>query len=189
MILVDHQIVDAVEKGILTISPFVEANLNPNSYDITLDNKFITYRPAGLGNSPFIDPYDGNTIKQCIKEEVTDCIAIKQGDFVLAQTVEYFDFSPMIAAELMGKSSLARLGLTIHQTGGFVDSGFRGTLTLEIGNINPRPILLHSKMPIGQLVFHKLEEMPRYPYGDKITSKYQGQGQPTLSKYYYNDKR
>jgi len=186
MILVDHQIEDVVEKGILLITPFSKDNVNPNSYDITLDDKFIWYTNAGLGNSLYIDPYDEQTIEQCIKKEESKFIVIKQGEFILAQTKELFEFPPTIAAILMGKSSLARLGITIHQTGGFIDAGFRGTLTLEIGNINPRPVMLYSGMQIGQLVFHKLDDIPNRPYNEKSTSKYQDQYGPTLSRYYQN---
>ncbi len=36
-------------------------------------------------------------------------------------------------------SSLGRLGLIVHATAGFVDPGFKGSLTLEITNFNSRP--------------------------------------------------
>ena len=43
-----------------------------------------------------------------------------------------------------GKSSLARLGLANHQTGGWVDAGFCGILTLEMTNVMCKPIELYA---------------------------------------------
>jgi len=45
-----------------------------------------------------------------------------------------------IAGRLEGKSSLARLGLLVHVTGGYLDPGNSTTLTLEFHNVNNLPI-------------------------------------------------
>ncbi|HPC12981.1 MAG TPA: dCTP deaminase [Bacteroidales bacterium] len=185
-ILVDHEIRDLCRDAEL-ISPYYERNINPNSYDITLADDFVWYRKPGLGEPMFIDPFDRKTVELCVVEEKALAIKIGQNEFALGRTVETINLPSNIAAVLMGKSSLARLGITIHQTGGFIDSGFKGTLTLEIGNINPRHIVLHAGMTIGQLVFHKLPNAPDVTYGEKKTSKYQGQIAPTLSRYHMNE--
>lgn len=185
-ILVDYQIAALVENGNILIDPFNERNLNPNSYDITLGDEFVWYRKAGLGEPMYIDPYDKKTIELCTVEEKCKGIRIGQNEFVLATTIETIGLPRNCIAECHGKSSLARLGVTIHQTGGFIDAGFRGTLTLEIGNINPRPVVLHTGMPIGQLVFFVLDNAPAIDYGQKQTSKYQDQIGVTLSKYHLN---
>lgn len=187
-ILVDHEIRQAVSDGTLIIRPFSHKRVNPNSYDITLGDDFVWYRKPGLGEPMYIDPFDRKTVDLCTVEEKTKAIKIGQGEFVLAQTIETIGLPKNMAAVLMGKSSLARLGITIHQTGGFIDAGFTGTLTLEVGNINPRPVVLHTGMAIGQLVFHRLGHEPEVDYGAKTSSKYQGQEVPTLSKYYLNER-
>jgi dCTP deaminase len=186
-ILVDYEIRDYCKSSDL-IDPFFDRNLNPNSYDITLSDDFVWYRRPGLGEPLYIDPFDKKTVELCIVEEKARAIKIGLGEFVLGCTVEKIHLPPNMAAVLMGKSSLARLGITIHQTGGFIDCGFQGTLTLEIGNINPRPVVLHAGMAIGQLVFHKLEKTPEIPYDQKGSSKYQGQIIPTLSRYHMNER-
>ena len=50
-----------------------------------------------------------------------------------------------------GKSSLGRLGLIVHATAGFVDPGWKGTLTLELNNLTRVPIKLYAGLPIAQL--------------------------------------
>jgi deoxycytidine triphosphate deaminase len=59
--------------------------------------------------------------------------------FALGVTMETVWLPDDIAGKLEGKSSLARTGLLIHVTGGFVDPGFHGPLTLEFFNAREIP--------------------------------------------------
>ena len=73
-------------------------------------------------------------------------------------------------------SSLGRLGLIVHATAGFVDPGFKGTLTLEITNLTRVPIVLCPGMPIAQLSFMTLDRPAERPYGHpELGSHYHGQ--------------
>jgi deoxycytidine triphosphate deaminase len=81
-------------------------------------------------------------------------------------------------------SSLGRLGLIVHATAGFVDPGFRGTLTLEITNFNSVPIVLRPGLPIAQLSFMALDRPAERPYGHpELGSHYHGQTEATESRY------
>jgi deoxycytidine triphosphate deaminase len=81
-------------------------------------------------------------------------------------------------------SSLGRLGLIVHATAGFVDPGFRGTLTLEITNFNSVPIVLRPGLPIAQLSFMALDAPAERPYGHpELGSHYHGQTEATESRY------
>jgi deoxycytidine triphosphate deaminase len=81
-------------------------------------------------------------------------------------------------------SSLGRLGLIVHATAGFVDPGFRGTLTLEITNLTRVPIKLYAERPIAQLSFMTLDRPAERPYGHPdLGSHYQGQVDATESRY------
>jgi dCTP deaminase len=82
---------------------------------------------------------------------------------------------------------LGRLGLLIHSTAGFVDAGFEGNLTLELSNVANLPITIYHGMPIGQMSFMRMDGPVEHAYGSEETgSKYQGQGEPTASRYYLN---
>jgi deoxycytidine triphosphate deaminase len=84
-------------------------------------------------------------------------------------------------------SSLGRLGLLIHSTAGFVDSGFDGHLTLELSNVANLPIAIYPGMKIGQISFLRMTTPAENPYGSSVAgSKYQGQRGPTPSRYYLN---
>jgi deoxycytidine triphosphate deaminase len=81
-------------------------------------------------------------------------------------------------------SSLGRLGLIVHATAGFVDPGFRGSLTLEITNFNSVPIVLRPGLPIAQLSFMALDRPAERPYGHPdLGSHYHGQVEATESRY------
>ncbi|GHU80920.1 hypothetical protein AGMMS49992_34060 [Clostridia bacterium] len=53
---------------------------------------------------------------------------------------------------LNGRSSLARLGVSVHLTAGFGDVGFHGSFTLEFTVVNP--IRLYPGMEIAQIAFY-----------------------------------
>jgi dCTP deaminase len=90
-----------------------------------------------------------------------------------------------IVGRLEGKSSLGRIGLLIHSTAGYVDPGWEGHLTLELSNVAKLPITLYYGMKIGQISFLRLTSPADRVYGSEgLGSKYQGQLEPTASRYY-----
>jgi dCTP deaminase len=87
-------------------------------------------------------------------------------------------------ARIEGKSSLGRLGLIVHATAGFIDPGWKGTLTLELNNLTRVPIKLYPGLLIAQLSFMGLDRPAERPYGSaELGSHYQGQVAATESRY------
>ncbi|MCX6694589.1 MAG: dCTP deaminase [Methanomicrobiales archaeon] len=183
MILVDWQIHDYVARGVLKVEPFDPSLVQPNSLDIRLGDHFVWYKE---GDS-VIDPYDRGSICNGTLETRAPSIILKPGQFMLAETREVIELPDTIVASIEGKSSIARLGVELHQTGGWIDAGFRGSITLEMCNANQRPVRVYAGMPIGQLVFYTTERAER-PYHAKGDAKYLDQRQATLSRYHENPK-
>lgn len=181
MILVDWQIADRIQRGFIRIEPFDATLIQPNSLDIRLGNHFVWY----LESQDVIDPYNRETVTAGTDEVTADFIDLAPGRFLLAETLEVIELPDNIVASIEGKSSIARLGIELHQTGGWIDAGFRGTITLEMCNVNHRPVRIHAGMAIGQLVFYTTERADR-PYNMKKDAKYMDQRQATLSRYYEN---
>lgn len=184
-VLVDHEIMEHINNGDIRITPYDRFYVQPNSYDVRLDNTFLeSYDDKNF----VIDPYNANSvIKSCNKVTLSKggLYYLNPKDFVLGTTIETIGLPNNICAEVNGKSSLARLGLSIHQTGGWIDCGFEGQITLEIHNCNKYPIALYPGMPIAQLVFHKTAPC-KIPYCDRLEAKYQGQKGVVGSRYYMN---
>lgn len=181
-ILVDREIIQAVQQKKLIIEPFSESQVQPNSYDVRLSEHFAWY-DRNL-NDP-IDPFDAETVNKGLTKKRGSVFVIWPGQFVLASTLETIQLPNDIVGQVNGKSSLARLGLLVHTTAGWVDSGFAGDITLELCNLGSRPIQLTAGMPIAQLVFTKTNPCDN-SYAQRKSAKYQGQVGATESRYYLN---
>jgi dCTP deaminase len=96
------------------------------------------------------------------------------GEFVLGTTLEFIKLPPDLAGRIEGRSSWGRLGLLLHATAGYIDSGFAGVLTFELLNAGRLPIALKPGLRAGQICFFKMSESSLIPYGNKALSKYAG---------------
>lgn len=176
MKLVDSQIREEILNHHI-VEPYEDNLIQPASLDVRLGRFFRWYTGTGM-----IDVKDEKSLtKELIGEETAEFI-LSPGAFVLAETREKFNLPKNIYAELHGKSSLARLGLSIHQTGGLIDNGFSGTITLELKNENNTPIKIYAGMTIGQVTFEYTWEC-EVGYNEKKDAKYQGQKDAEPSRY------
>ncbi len=180
-ILVDWQIEEAISSGRIGITPFRSENVQPNSLDVHLSNSFGVYQ---MSKEP-IKPYDEESVLKDLRTFEQDQVWLMPGQFMLAETLEWIELPDNVCCTIEGKSSLARLGLAIHQTGGWVDAGFTGSLTLEMTNVMCKPIELYCGMPIAQLVFFEVE-YAKIPYRLKKDAKYCGQKGAQPSKFFEN---
>ncbi|MGI8631267.1 MAG: dCTP deaminase [Solirubrobacterales bacterium] len=185
MVLSDRTIKQEIADGRLSFDPYDETLVQPSSVDVRVDGQFRVFNNSRY---PFIDvrrPMEGLT--ELVEPAEGEPFILHPGEFVLGQTLERVKLPDDLVARLEGKSSLGRLGLLIHSTAGFVDAGFEGNLTLELSNVANLPITLYQGMPIGQISFMRMDGPVERPYGTASAgSKYQGQDEPTASRYYLN---
>ncbi len=78
-------------------------------------------------------------------------IVLIPGILYLASTVEYTETHRHVPY-LDGRSSVGRLGVSIHVTAGRGDVGFCNHWTMEIWVVNP--IRIYPRVAIGQLTYH-----------------------------------
>lgn len=183
MILSDGDIKQAIEDKKLVIRPFDKSCLQPSSLDLHLMSEVMVF-----------DNHKVAVMDVKKKVDVTRKVKINgggfvlhPGEFILGSTVESFKLPADLAGKLEGKSSLARLGLVVHATAGYVDPGFGGQLTFEISNVSRLPIRLYADMKVAQICFVKMSSPAQIPYGDKkLGSKYAGQKGPVASRMYLN---
>jgi dCTP deaminase len=185
VVLSDRTIKAEIEAGRIVMEPYDEELVQPSSIDVRVDGKFRVFHN---GRYPYIDvrqPMEGLT--ELVEPAPGEPFILHPGEFVLGQTLERVSLPDDLVARLEGKSSLGRLGLLIHSTAGFVDSGFSGNLTLELSNVANLPITIYVGMPIGQISFMRMDGPVERPYGARDnSSKYQGQDEPTPSRFYLN---
>lgn len=109
---------------------------------------------------------------------VDGAIIMEPGEFLLATTKEAIGLGPDLVGQLMGKSSVGRMGLTVHVTAGFCDPGFVGNITLEMVNHLPCRLELEPGIAIAQISFCRTGLPARSPYGTRGKaggSRYQDQ--------------
>jgi dCTP deaminase len=185
VVLSDRSIKSEVAAQRILIEPFDESLVQPSSVDVRVDRKFRVFHN---NRYPYIDvrkPMDDLT--ELIEISDDEPFVLHPGEFVLGQTLETITLPNDIVARLEGKSSLGRLGLLIHSTAGFVDPSWKGNLTLELSNVANLPITIYYGMPIGQISFMRMDAPVEHPYGaTQVGSKYQGQDEPTPSRFYRN---
>lgn len=163
-------------QRLLSIKPWDDRCLQPASYDIHLGRGFREIRPGGI-----LDP--ANPGDYTVQTAFPSSFLLMPGKFVLGTSVEVIQLSSAILGRLDGKSSLGRVGLMVHATAGYLDPGFNGTITLELSNSGPRPLMLRAGTAIGQLSFQLLSSPAERPYGTGgLGSHYQHQRGTTAAK-------
>src|SRR6476620_8618666 len=152
-----------IAEGRIKIEPFDDAMIQPASIDLRLGPSFRVFHNFRVESIDIADMPTGLTEHVEIADD--EPFIVHPGEFVLGRTAEYIEMPDDLVSRVEGKSSLGRLGLIVHATAGFVDPGFKGTLTLEITNLTRVPIKLWAGKPIAQLSFMTLDEAAQRPYG------------------------
>jgi dCTP deaminase len=190
MILSNRSIHRALEQSRLVIQPEpsprqpgdgLECPYNTSSVDLTLADE-ISYIPndtplavsVDLSRGGFASLFGPHAKRQTITR--TQPFSLEPGHFVLGRTRERVslpildDGEPCLAARVEGRSSYARCGLLVHFTAPTIHSGFDGTITLELINMGPLPIVLRPDVPICQLIIEQVDGLPI-----RNDSQFQGQ--------------
>ncbi|MCL2573704.1 MAG: dCTP deaminase [Defluviitaleaceae bacterium] len=147
MILSGLEIAKKAEEGKeIIIKPFVPDMVGPNSYDLRLADTLVVYEDEVL------DMRQPSATKEIVIPK--EGYVLQPGKLYLGRTIEHTEtlgYVPM----LEGRSSMGRLGISIHITAGFGDVGFKGYWTLEIHCLHP--VRIYAGERICQIYYHKIE--------------------------------
>jgi dCTP deaminase len=170
MILSDKTIRDRIACGSITILPEV------NTDDI---------RPAGIRlhlGKELLLPIDHQKVVldgdiDMSFERVSlapDEFVLHPGQFVLGSSYERVKVSRDMVCHLEGRSTVARVGLSVHCTSGIIDGNFEEarTIVFEMTNQGPFDIVLRYRAAIAMLVFSELtteiEQKPQQQYRGQV---------------------
>lgn len=172
----------ALKAGMIT--PFEEGIKRPGiisygltsfGYDVRLSAEFITYEPRtreGILDPKCLEAFHSHV-------EYANTFIIPPHGFVLCRTVESFRIPRNVSAQVIGKSTYARLGLVVNCTP--LESEWEGTITLELSNTTDFSVIVYANEGIAQVQFHESDEDCETSYADKA-GKYQGQTGVTLPR-------
>lgn len=169
--LTGEAIRQAIQSGEIIIDPYDPKNINPNSYNLKIGNTIATLRPnrhETYWGSPDPNP-DGYVcavavqktrdwveidLKEKVEYDTTEIpengILLQPGELYLVPTVENIHtdyYEPIIT----GRSTMGRLGISVHQEAGFGDIGFNGHMTLQLKVTYPTRI--YPFFPMAQVYF------------------------------------
>ena len=144
MILCKPEILRYLEEKRLVISPDIaEGAVDQVSIDLRLGRKFTTFKTKDYLGSIRADPSIFESLDLWDRQE-SDSFHLAPGKLVLAQTLETIRIPPDLVGLVEGRSSWARLGVSIHITAPKIDPGFHGTITLEMANLGGATVELRA---------------------------------------------
>jgi dCTP deaminase len=154
-VLTRERILAEIEQGRLRIEPFFPEQVGPASVDLHLGQEVRIL--AGDGSEP-ID-VDAATDFQEVTEVVPlgESFVLEPGETVHGITLERVFLPPDLCAWIDGRSSIARLGLTVHVTSGFVHPGVSNHQVLEMRNLSRVPLRLKPGIRICQVILERTE--------------------------------
>lgn len=146
MILSGREIEREVKAGNIVIDPFDAKQVNPNSYNLRLESTLLTYDCRTL---------DADTPNLTSSHNLPpEGLVLYPGILYLGSTVEKAGSDKYVPL-IEGRSSIGRLGVSVHVTAGFGDIGFLGRWTLEITCVHE--VWVFPKMEICQVCFHEIK--------------------------------
>ena len=191
MILSQINLRAAVEAGDIEFTPALEERQwGEASVDLRLGYSFtkLERSPAlivsvsdGLGPLGRSGFFTTKVLKS--KDEFGDpeSFILHPGNFILAMTYESIRVPKNMIALIEGRSTYARVGLSMHQTAPWIQPGWSGQIILEMMNNGPLDIKLTPLIDRPcQLTFFELktELPPEMAYGSRESDAYQGQKHP-----------
>jgi dCTP deaminase len=156
MFLSDKTIKKYLDDGSLVIEPeFDRKNIRPLGIRIHLAKDILVPEPTTIES--LTEPADLNYREVDLEKEK---FHLKPGEFVLGATYEAVKTPPDVVGFLDGRSTIARLGLTVHVTAAITDGTIEGphVVVLEIKNVGNFTIRLKHKDPIAMMAFMTLTE-------------------------------
>ena len=168
--LSSEDIKQAIRSGNLAVDPLFKGSIRPAGLRLHLGPSLL--KPlAGVT----VDPKNG-VIPEYERIEISPekPYCLEPGEFLLGATFEKISVGANLGFLIEGRSTLARVGLTVVQTAMLVYPGHRErAVTLELANHGVNPILLYPKMKIARVALIELLSPTKELYDD--SGKYRNQ--------------
>ena len=164
MILSQKEILERIKKGDIKIEPFENEQVGPASIDLTLDNQIRVFEK----NKAIFHIKEKDIFKQYKKH--TTILHLKRNGFYVLKpyemihgiTKEKIMLPEDLCGWLQGRTTFARLGLSVHVTASFIQPGINNKQVLEIVNLSPYELALYPGTRICQMILEKMEGKAKY---------------------------
>lgn len=195
MILSQADIRRECDTGAIGFSPALEENQwGETSVDLRLGFQFTQFKEFngvtvsiadGLKTVGALNLWNTEELTERDKFDRRRSFELHPGCFVLAMTYESIRVPKHLIALVEGRSTYARLGLSMHQTAPWIQPGWSGPIVLEIANHGNLVIKLTPLIDRPcQLTFFELKSpvTDAVAYGSRPTDRYKDQEHPLQHK-------
>jgi len=145
MILSGKKILELVKKENL-IENFSPECLSSAGYDLRAERIYKLKSSGFIGNE--------TQINSKVEEVVFWEYVVKPGEYILIETMEKVNMPENLAARILPRSSIFRLGCSLITA--LVDPGFEGTLTMGLKNLSLREFKFQKGAKIAQIIFEEI---------------------------------
>ena len=163
MMYSDHDIRAAIASGNLVIEPYKPEMAKPAGLTLHLGETLLKPLVGKIVDvkNKIVPDYQTITITADRPYQ------LETGEFLLAHTYEKVSVGRNLGFFIEGRSTLARVGLTIVQTAMLVYPGHKNrAVTLELANHGPNPILLYPLMKIARAAIFELKTPSTLDYDE-----------------------
>lgn len=176
----------ALQSGELVVTPFSRKNFEAAGLTLHLGPDILKPIPGTVidPKNKILPEYESFTMAD------DKPYRLEPQEFILGHTLEKVTVGPQLGFFIEGRSTLARIGLTVVKTAMLVQPGHTDrTITLELANHGPNPILLYPKMKISKAALFRLNTPSTILY-DASGGKYRNQhtvGRPVFAEEFWQD--
>lgn len=142
-ILVDHQIMEAIARGLMKIDPFDEDALSSASYDLSLGDARQSY---GFSES--------------VRFSERGHLELRPGESVVVSSKEVITLGSRIVGRLGAISFLISQGI-VTNFGLQLDPGYSGRIIAHLTNLSQQPVELYDGEHFVSIEFSGLNRLPK----------------------------
>lgn len=146
MVLSGKTIRELLDSGKLVIEPLDPEQIQPASIDLRISDEILISKGEEIdfGKEPEYEKIQRNEI------------VLPPKTHVLVRTMERVELPNDVGGITKLRSSLSRIGVMLNNAG-WVDPGFKGTLTLSVFNPNDSPVKIKPGTRFFQLILLRLD--------------------------------
>lgn len=189
MVVAQPSLKRAVEEGRVVFTPgLADDQWGPASVDLRLGFSFtklegVTGAKISVAGGLRLPPgfWATKTLRDSDEHGKPESFDLDPTEFVLAMTYETVKVPNDMIALVEGRTTYARVGLSMHQTAPWIQPGFEGPIILEVRNSGPLTIVLTPLVdrPCQLTFFQLTESLPdELLYGARARDVYQRQEHP-----------
>lgn len=141
--------------------------IGAGTIDLRLSNHYKKYK-QNVGTIDLIRKDMTEAFEIADDEE----IVIQPQEIILTTTLEVVILPANIAGLIMGRSSIARLGLLVHATQEYMSPGMEQLVALQLVNVTNHPIKIKPFIAICQIMLLSGSSKAEVPYNRKTNAKY-----------------